>query len=139
MTRHVQGRVKCDGHAAVKAHGWIKYTVEIAERDPALRLVVDEETEGVRGVQVQEDTHRRTLLHAAFGPLRVSATVHEPGTLSVYVHAPTLVVLACGINEIVRNTCHGVVTVPKRSRNSTNGNRSDRSLVIRDWGIYRES
>lgn len=95
VSRHVQRCVQSDGHPAVQAHGRVKNAVEIAERDPTLGLVVHEEAEGVSGVQIEEHAHRGTLLHPPLGPLRVAPSVHEPRTLPVYVHAPTLVVLAC--------------------------------------------
>lgn len=95
VSGHVQRCVQGDGDPAVQAHRRVEHAVEVAERDPSLGLVVDEEAQGVGGVQVEEHAHRRALLHPAFGPLRVAATVHEPRTLPIYVHAPTLVVLAC--------------------------------------------
>ncbi|KOC68973.1 hypothetical protein WH47_09530 [Habropoda laboriosa] len=95
MTRHVQGRVQSNRHPSIQADGRIKDAVEVPERDPSLRLIVHEEAKRVSGVQIQEDAHRRTLLHATLGPLRVSSAVHEPRTLPVYVHAPTFVVFAC--------------------------------------------
>lgn len=95
MTRYIQGGVEGDGDAAVQANCRIKDAVEIAERDAALRLIVDEEAQCVRGVQVEEDTDSRALLNAALGALRVTAAVHEPRPLPIYVHAPALVVLAC--------------------------------------------
>lgn len=95
MTRHVQGGVEGYGNAAVKTYRRIENAVEIAKRDAALRLIVDEEAQCVRGVQVEEDADGRALLDAALGALRVTAAVHEPRPLPVYVHAPALVVLTC--------------------------------------------
>ena len=94
MTRHVQRRVQGDSHPAVQANSRIEHAVQIAKRDSPLWLIVDKETKRVRGVQIQENAHRRALLHATFGSLRVSSAMHEPRTLPIYVHAPTFVVLA---------------------------------------------
>lgn len=99
MTRHVQGGVEGYGDAAIKAYRRIEDAVEIAERDTALRLIVDEEAQRVRGVKVEEDADGRALLDATLGALRVSASVHEPRPLPVYVHAPALVVLTCEQGE----------------------------------------
>lgn len=93
MTRYIQGGVEGYGDAAVQAYRRIKDAVEIAERDAALGLIVDEEAQCVRGVQVEEDTDSRALLNAALGALRVTTAMHEPRPLSIYVHAPALVVL----------------------------------------------
>lgn len=95
MTRYIQGGVEGYGDAAIKAYRRIKDAVEIAERDTALRLIVDEEAQCVRGIQVEEDTDGRALLDASLSALRVTATVHEPRPLPIYVHAPALVVLTC--------------------------------------------
>jgi len=78
VTRHVQGGVEGDGDSAVEADRWIKHAVEVAEGDATLRLVVDEEAQRVRGIEVKEHADGRALLHAALRPLRVAATVHEP-------------------------------------------------------------
>lgn len=95
MTRYIQGGVEGYGDAAIKAYRRIEDAVEIAERDAALRLIVDEEAQCVCGVQVEEDTDGRALLNASLGALRVTAAVHEPRSLPIYVHAPALVVLTC--------------------------------------------
>lgn len=94
VSGHVQGRVQGDGHPAIQTHRRIKNAVEVAERDVALGLVVDEEAQSVSDVQVQEKADCRTLLDATLGALGVTTTVHEPGTLAVDVHAPAPVVLA---------------------------------------------
>lgn len=96
MTRHVQSGVKGHGDAAIQADRRIKDAVEIAERDAALRLIVDEEAQRVRGVQIEQHADSRTLLNATLCPLRVMAAVHEPRPLSVDVHTPAFVVLTCG-------------------------------------------
>lgn len=101
VTRHVQRGVEGHRDTAVQTDRRIKDAIEVAERDAALRLVVDEEAQGVRGLEVEEHADGRALLYATVRPLRVTAAVHEPRALPVYVHAPALVVLTCG--QTIRN------------------------------------
>lgn len=99
MARHVERGVKGHRYAAIQADRRVKDAVEIAEGDAALRLVVDEEAQRVRGVQVEENADGRALLDATLRALCVTAAVHEPRPLPVYVHAPAFVVLTCGQNN----------------------------------------
>lgn len=101
VTRHVQGGVEGHRDAAVQADSRVKHAVEVAEGDTTLRLIVDEEAQRVRSLEVEEDADGRALLNATVCPLRVTAAVHEPRALSVYIHAPALVVLTCG--QTIRN------------------------------------
>lgn len=120
MTRHIQGGVKGYGDTAVQAYRRIEDAVEIAERDAALGLVVDEEAQCVRGVQVEEDADSRALLNATLGALRVTATVHEPRPLPVYVHAPALVVLTC--KQTSRKMARASLQLPRKEEDQVGNN-----------------
>lgn len=83
-----------NGDPAIKTNRRIEDTVEVAEGDVALGLVVDEEAQGVSDVEVEEEADGRALLHAALHALGVTTAVHEPRALTVDVHAPAPVVFA---------------------------------------------
>jgi len=112
MTRHVKSGVKGHGYTAIQTDRRIKDAVKIAEGDAALRLVVDKEAQRVRGVQVEKDADGRALLNATLRALCVTAAVHEPRPLSVYVHAPAFVVLTC-----VQNDSQGYMGRPQSGYN----------------------
>ena len=72
--------------------------MEVGEGDGAVGLVVDVVAQRVVA-EVQQAADDGAALDAAVRAVRVLVHVDEPAALVVNVHAPRLVVLACGTKE----------------------------------------
>lgn len=77
----------------IEADSRVEHPVKVSEGDGALGFLVYEEGEGVL-VQVEQNADGGSHVDAALDSLFVGARMLEPGTLSVNVHGPALVVLS---------------------------------------------